>query len=197
MTNEIIKQAMANEVLTQGGKNIPFDILIWTGGVKASSLTQKLPLKKEKRGRIEIGSALECLPQSPDLKVTGHIYAIGDIACSYDPETGRPVPQVARAAISQGKIAAKNIIEDIKKHAGLSKKTFTYTYKPINYPYIIPVGGKYAVAKIGPLIISGFWGWILKGLVEFNYLISIMPFGKALKIWLKGLRVFIQNDRLG
>jgi len=73
----------------------------------------------------------------------------------------------------------------------------TYKYKPRNYPYIIPVGGKFAIAKIGPFVISGFWAWVLKGLVELNYLLTIMPFWKAIKIWLKGLKIFIQNDRLG
>ena len=70
-------------------------------------------------------------------------------------------------------------------------------YKSMEYPYITPVGGKYAVAKIGPLVISGFFGWILKGLVELNYLFSIMPRSTALRLWLKGLKIFIQNDRLG
>jgi NADH dehydrogenase FAD-containing subunit len=67
----------------------------------------------------------------------------------------------------------------------------------MEYPYITPVGGKYAVAKIGPLVISGFLGWVLKGLVELNYLLSIMPTFRAFKTWLKGLKIFIQNDRLG
>ena len=67
----------------------------------------------------------------------------------------------------------------------------------MDYPYIIPAGGKWAVAKFGPIVVSGLIGWVIKGLVELNYLISILPFWKALKIWLKGLRIFIQNDRLG
>lgn len=71
------------------------------------------------------------------------------------------------------------------------------TYTPRNYPYVIPVGGKYAVAKVGNFIISGFFGWVLKGLVEFRYLLSIMPVWQAFKLWLKGLKIFLQNDRLG
>ena len=98
---------------------------------------------------------------------------------------------VARAAISQGTIAVKNIVRETRGEKPNLK------YGPRKYPYIIPVGGKYAVSKIGPLVIAGFFGWILKGLVELNYLFSIMPNTKALKIWLKGLKLFIQNDRLG
>ncbi len=111
------------------------------------------------------------------------------MVCVHDAD-GNSVPMVARAAIIQGTIAAKNIIRDIRGQPHLK-------YAPKNYPYIIPVGGKYAIAKIGPVITCGFFGWILKGLVELNYLFSIMPNVRALKIWLKGLKIFIQNDRLG
>ena len=53
------------------------------------------------------------------------------------------------------------------------------------------------MAKFGPFVIYGFHAWFLKGLVDLNYLISIMSFAKAFKIWLRGLLIFIRNDRLG
>jgi NADH dehydrogenase len=195
--NERVDKVTKKEIMLQSGERIAYDILVWTGGVKATALTAKMPLKKEIKGRIEITEGVECLPESADLKIYGKIYAVGDIACIINPKTGSTVPQVARAAITQGKIAAKNIIEDIKKQNYLSKKTKQYLYRPMNYPYIIPVGGKYAVAKIGPVVISGLLAWIFKGIVELNYFLSIMNPLKALKIWLHGFWVFIQNDRLG
>ncbi|MBI5732356.1 NAD(P)/FAD-dependent oxidoreductase [Candidatus Jorgensenbacteria bacterium] len=197
LTNTAITRVEEHKVYFENGKNTPFDVLIWSGGVKASSLTQKIPVRRKHGERIEILGELSCIPESPDLKITGKIYAIGDIACIIDPETQKPIPLVARAAISQGSIAARNIIREIKKEQRLSQSIEPEQYYPKSYPYIIPTGGKYAVAKIGPFILKGFIAWILKGLVELNYLTSIMPFGKALKIWLRGLKVFIQNDRLG
>ncbi len=195
--NEYIKEVKDKKLTLQGGREVSFDLLIWTGGVKAASLTEKLPLKTEPRGRVEIAGPLECIPKSADLKVTGKIYVVGDIACFYDPKTQKPVPQVARPAIIQGQVAAKNIIEDIKKEKRLVKKVKRHIFRPWNYPYIIPIGGKFAVAQFGPVVISGFLAWTIKGLVELNYLLSIMPFFTAMKIWLKGLWIFIQNDRLG
>lgn len=197
ITNEFIKKVTDSKLTLTSGRKISFDLLIWTGGVKAASLTEKLPLKTEARGRVEILGPLECIPESPDLKVTGKIYVIGDIACFYELKTKKPVPQVARPAIIQGRIAAKNITEDIKKEKRLAKKVKQYIFRPWNYPYIIPIGGKFAIAKFGPVIISGFPAWVIKGLVELNYFLSIMPFFKAMKVWLKGLWIFIQNDRLG
>jgi NADH dehydrogenase len=191
LANTAIERAEKNKVILKGGQEIPYDILIWTGGVKASSLMGALPLKIEKRGRVEVAGEMECLPQSPDLKLYGKIYGLGDAICFYDPKTGKPIPGVARAALIQADVVAHNIACDTRGRKDHKK------YKPADYPYIIPVGGKWAVAKLGPLIIAGLGGWILKGLVELNYLLSIMPLGRALKAWLKGLRIFVQNDRLG
>ncbi|MBI2592710.1 MAG: NAD(P)/FAD-dependent oxidoreductase [Candidatus Colwellbacteria bacterium] len=189
ITNEAIKEVAKKEVLLNSGKKIPFDVLIWAGGVKANSLTSGLPLKIERRGRAEVMPGMICLPESPELKLFGKIYGLGDVTCFYKND-GTPIPSVARAAISQADIVAKNIICDIYGKEPVK-------YKPTEYPYIIPVGGKYAVAKVGPIIISGFSAWILKGFVELNYLLSIMPPGRAVKTWLRGLKIFIQNDRLG
>ncbi len=178
------------------GKKINFDILIWAGGVKASSLIENLPLKTESRGRFEVAENMRCLPKTPDLKIYPKVYAIGDNACVYD-KNKKPIPGVARAAIKEAEIAAHNIIEEIKNSEFRNWKLKIRNYAPRQYPYVIPVGGKFAVAEIGSFVLSGFLGWIFKGLVELNYLLSIMPVWKALLVWLKGLKIFIQNDRLG
>ncbi len=189
INNEIITKVSNEEIVMKSGNKLAFDILIWAGGVKANSLVSNLPLKMEKRGRAEVMPQMYCLPQTPDLKLYGMIYALGDVTCFYDKD-GKPMPQVARTAIEQGAVVAKNIIADLTNN----KRT---EYVPRAYPYIVPVGAKYAIAKLGPLVVSGFGGWLFKGLVEVNYLLSIMPFGRAIKTWLKGLSIFIQNDRLG
>lgn len=197
ITKTFIKEANEKEVIVNDEQKIPYDVFIWTAGVKATDITKDLPVKKDKTGRIEIVNNLECIPNNKELKVYDDIYSIGDISCLYNPETGDPTPSVARIAITQGKIAAHNIIESIKKKEGFTEKEMFKKYKYKKYPYIIPIGGKYAVAKIGPFVVSGFIAWIFKGIVELNYLISILPFFKAFKIWIKGLKVFIKNDRLG
>jgi len=196
---EFIEKVGPGKAFLKSGRIIDFDILIWAGGVKASSLMGALPLKKEQKGRVEVFGEMECLPQSSDLKLYGKIYGLGDAICFYNPETGNPIPQLAQAAIEQAEIVAGNIIEDIKLGEGLIKKAEHKKYKPKDsYPYIIPVGGKYAVAKAGPVVIWGFLGWVLKGIVEFYYLLfNVLPPLQAIKIWLKGLWIFMKNDRLG
>lgn len=197
-TNEVVTQADEKRITLESGLRLPYDVFIWTGGVKASRMTHELPLKtEEKKRQIVAETSMECLPETTNLKLSGAIYGLGDAVCFTDPATGKPVPKVARAALIQADIVAHNIMEDIFVKEGKKPSADHKRYVPKKYPYVIPIGGKYAIAKIGPLLISGFFGWVLKGLIEFRYLLSIMGIGKALRIWLKGLHIFIQNDRLG
>lgn len=189
LASERITKTISNAVILESGKIIPFDIFIWTGGVKNPMIIQKLPLRFDSEKRIKTMEMLECLPRDEKTKFGGEIFALGDLVADG--------PQAVRTAISQADIVAKNVIKKIRLEQKLSTRYSPESYKPKVFPFIIPIAGKFAIAKIGPFVISGFWAWILKGLVELNYLISIMSFWKALKIWLKGLKVFIQDDRLG
>lgn len=217
LTGERIASATKDVLTLASGRSLPYDVCIWTGGVTTPPLLTALPLIAEERGRPIAQGGMECLPSAPDLKLRAKIYGLGDSVCFINPFTQKPIPGVARVALSQAVVAAHNIVEDIRA-AEFSARNRTLrdirqgtaeivnaspahrarrTYIPREYPYILPIGGKYAIAKFGPFIISGFFGWVLKGLVELNYLLSVMPLHRALATWLKGLRIFIQNDRLG
>ncbi len=182
LANEAIAHVAPGKAMLKSGKAIPFDLMIWTGGVKASHLMSSPMFKTDPKGRVEVAS---------DLKAADHVYGIGDAVCFINPRTGKPVPGVARVAIMQADTAADNIWSD------LIRRPDHHAFEPVDLPYIIPVGGKWAVAKFGPFIFAGLSGWILKGLVEANYLISVLPFWKAIKNWLRGLSIFVKNDRLG
>jgi NADH dehydrogenase len=196
LTSEKVASAAKEKILLESGKEISYDIFIWTGGVKASALMGTLPLKSD-AGKVIPSGEMECLPQTEDLNLYGKIYGLGDAVCVYDKKTGKPVPLVAHAAIEQAKVVAKNIIVDIKKENGLAAKSRHASFIYQEYPYVIPIGGKYAIAKIGSRVISGWPAWVFKIFIELYYLLSILPIWKALKIWLKGIKIYIQNDRLG
>ncbi|MDO8429842.1 MAG: FAD-dependent oxidoreductase [bacterium] len=199
VTNEIVDKVEPEKIILKSGQLVPYDILIWAGGTKAVNLTENFPLQRERSGKIQVFGKMECLPQSKDLKLYGKIYGLGDAICFYDSDTNRPIPQVVEAAIDQAKIVSYNITEDIKFTEKLILFPEHKTYAPNKeFPYIIPVGGKYAVAKFGPIIFWGFPAWVLKGLVELYYLLfNVMPPLQAFKIWIRGLLIFIKNDRLG
>ncbi len=183
-TGARMKFVRENSIEFAEGSPLPYDILIWTGGVQASEVTSSLGFKKEAKGRIETLPTLEAEENS-------HVFALGDNACLYAPDEKRPTPWMARPAIIEGRIIAKNIINALKG------KKHRAQYKHRSYPYIVPVGGKYAIARVGSHTISGFPAWVFKGLVELNYFRSVLPLGRALRVWLRGLAIFIFNPRLG
>ena len=166
---------------------LAYDALIWTGGVEACSLTRVIGLKEEKRGRMETNSCLQCTPADQHLDIAENVYAIGDNACFYNPANKMPAPGTARVAIEQAKVAAENIFRKITNRPKIE-------YKLKNYPFAIPLGGKYAITQIGPMLFVGFSGWVLKQLIELYYLFSITDNRLAFRRWLRGLGIFAKND---
>jgi len=174
---ETITEVRDKKVILKNSGEIDFDFLIWTGGIKSNSLIEKLDLKKDDRGHLIVTNDMRCRP-------TENVYAIGDVVCLHRND-GKVVPCLAQSAIEEGEVAAKNI---------LSRKAL---YKDREYPYILPIGGKYAIFSHKKWLIEGWQAWILKGLVELRYLVKIMPLTKAFKIWFKGLKIFLLNEQLG
>jgi NADH:ubiquinone reductase (H+-translocating) len=167
---------------------IPFDVFIWTGGTKTPDVLAAVPVAKEPRGKPMAQNGMECLPATPDLTLAPMVYAVGDNVCFINPKTQKPVPAVAHAAVSEGAVAAHNVLEEIKKAEVPGYQSTAQTYTPnaiTTYAYVIPIGERWAAAKIGPFIFSGWLGWSASRVIELNYLWGIMPPGKALKAWLR------------
>ena len=193
-----ILEVSPHEITGTNGRKIPFDVFFWTAGVRAPSLSHPMPFSRARGERVSISGELLCVPKGPDLKIFRKMYAIGDVGCFTLRESDEPAPMLAAVAIEQALLVSKNIIEEIKKKEGIARERYARSYKPKKkYPYVIPLGGKFAVAEIGPFIFSGYSAWVLKGLVELRYLLTLMPFWKALRTWWRGFWFFVRNDRLG
>jgi NADH:quinone reductase (non-electrogenic) len=95
-----------------GDKELRSDLTIWAAGVSAPASVRDWGLPQGRGGRIEVG---------PDLRVTGQerIFAAGDIAI----QTKTPSPQLAPAALQEGKHVASQIIALMK---GNSTAAFAY-----------------------------------------------------------------------
>jgi hypothetical protein len=100
-TNERIASVSKNELTLQSGTTIPFDILVWTGGVKANQLAYAASMKRDQNGKVLTGHDMQCIPESTDLRFHGSIYGIGDSICFINPKTNTPVPGTARAAMDK------------------------------------------------------------------------------------------------
>lgn len=193
MVNSKIMEVAPGNMVVDGGagaggvpnppKNIPFDLMVWTGGIKAPDLVSKLPLRAEK-GKPVAEMGMGCIAQTPDLKLYPMVYVLGDSVCFYDPVTKRPLPATAPIAMAQAQVAAHNVVEEIKKQVNGAYVPATKTYSPIQYPFVVPVGGSWAVAKIGSFVFSGWPARVFKSFVELDYLMTVLPFYKAIAEWL-------------
>lgn len=149
----------------------PYDVFIWTGGVRANGVLEKSGFKVNGRGQIAVNEFMQ-------VNNYKNIFAIGDIAEYADPLTNKTIPGVAEIAQDQGRAAARNVLRSIK-----NKNLKSYKYKHTGY--IVPLRGKFAAAELTFVKTEGLLGWVLQQLVFLHYLLKILPPFKAIKRWNK------------
>ncbi len=169
------------KIFWNGGESLDFDVFIWTGGVEASFVSRLF--KSEGAGKKF------CLKTNADFSVPPYknVFAAGDITYYVNTKTNFPLPMTAQTAMSEGRYAAFAILSKIKKKE-------IKEYKPKQSQFIIPLGGKYALADLKIFKFSGFFAWALKHLVTLHYFSTILPLRDAFKLWFKGMRMYIKND---
>ncbi|MCF7908290.1 MAG: FAD-dependent oxidoreductase [Candidatus Omnitrophica bacterium] len=96
-------------------------LLIWSAGVKSDDYIFNLKQNKTPQGRLKVDKYL---------KITDNCFVAGDIA-NFDYRS-RPLRMSIQFAITQGRLAARNIINSIKG------KPLT-EYKPKDLGYVIPM----------------------------------------------------------
>ena len=182
MENSPIEEVQSSQVKLKNGLKIDGDLIIWTAGTQPHQLLRMTEgIKFNPAGKIMT---------KEDLRIVGlkNVFGIGDSIEFVDPRNQRPVPAQAYTAIDQGRIAATNIIRLIN-----NKKT--KPYKPFYDIWIIPVGGKFALAHLWKgWLIKGFWGWVVRQLVDIRYLLSLFSLQKALEIYWNEVTIFSKND---
>ena len=96
------------------GETIRANTIVWSAGVKASSLGASLGAKLDRNGRVLV---------EPDCSVMGapNVFVIGDMASMKCAKTGHAVPGVAPAATQMGQFVAKIIAREVR--AGVRKTT--------------------------------------------------------------------------
>ncbi|PIR41508.1 MAG: hypothetical protein COV31_01395 [Candidatus Yanofskybacteria bacterium CG10_big_fil_rev_8_21_14_0_10_46_23] len=179
-----IKKITATSLIVNEGEEIEADLIIWTAGVKASTFVSNIiGLHTDDRQRIIVDKYLQA-------KDAPRVYAIGDNAGFIDPKTQKTVPGLAYVASQQGKIAGYNIASALTK-ADLKKQ-----YIPEYDAWVLPVGAKYAVAHLGRyLSVAGFFGWVIRMLIDLRYFVTILPFFAAVKLFYQDIQLFIKNDK--
>ena len=180
--NESVSDYDGSKVTTKSGKTILAKNLIWTAGVKGQ-FPKGIDLKYVVKGnRIKTDS---------HLKVEGYknIFAIGDIAAIITEQTPKGHPQVAQAAIQQGKYLG-DILLKIIKNEGVNP--FEYKDKGS----LATVGKRKAVADLGKFKFAGYFAWLLWSVV---HLLSISGFRNRLMVgfnWAVSYFTYEKSNRL-
>ncbi len=94
------------QVFIEPGGIIPAYTLIWTGGIRISSILKASGLEVGPIGRIRVNQFLE-VENFPG------VYAVGDNALAVNPKTKKFVPAAAQFALQQGRLVAYNIYAKI------------------------------------------------------------------------------------
>jgi NADH dehydrogenase len=129
-----VKEVTATHVLLADGSQIPARIVIWAGGLKASTLAGHLGIAQGHGGRLDV---------EPDFTVKGSpdVYATGDFA-NIAGKDGTALPQLASVAQQAGRYCAAHILGRIE---GKPRHPFKYFDRGI----MAMIGRNAAVAEVG------------------------------------------------
>ncbi|MDP7415712.1 MAG: FAD-dependent oxidoreductase [Dehalococcoidales bacterium] len=122
-------------------ENVPTNTLIWVAGVVANPRIADLDVAKDSIGRVSVNEYLE-IPDVPG------VYAIGDCAHFKDLMSGRPIPPRAHTAVRQAKVAALNILAEIR---GKHKRPYRY----VDTGEVVSLGVSKAVFRFHGLRLYG------------------------------------------
>lgn len=170
----------ARGVTLSDDRRIDADTVVWTAGVQGDPLFQGTELAVGKGGRLVV---------EPTLQARGweNVFVAGDLALVT--HEGRPIPQVAPAAIQLGEAAAANIVRLFQK-----KSLLPFRYED---PGMMAVIGRYAaVADIGGYRGGGFFPWILWALIHIAKLIGFRSRLLVLVNWAWNYFSFRRSVRL-
>ncbi|MCK5825835.1 MAG: NAD(P)/FAD-dependent oxidoreductase [Desulfuromusa sp.] len=145
--------------ITIGTEFLDAENIIWAAGVRGSEIAENLGVELDKQGRVVV---------SADLSIAGFpdTYVIGDLAHVTDKDSGQQVPGVAQAAIQMGEYVAKEIRRKLGEDT--QNKPFTYSDRGS----MATIGRNRAVATIAGRHFTGFFAWLIWGVVHIFPLVN-------------------------
>lgn len=168
---------VSHERITMGDNYLEAATILWAAGNEASSLLKTLHHPLDRQGRVLVKEDLS-LENYPD------VFVIGDAAAIKNKE-GKFLPPIAPVAIQEGKYVA-NLIN--KNLAAPNRKPFVYFDKGM----VATIGRGRAVVFLNKLSFSGFFAWILWGVLHIFYLIN---FKNRLMVMIHWIFLYLKGSR--
>lgn len=155
LTGVRIERADPGRLYLQDGATLPFDLLVWTGGVRGPALLAKSGFATTPKGRGLVNDHLQA-------QGFPNVYLVGDCACLIDPATGREMPPMAQAAVQMGTAAARSILDRL---VGLPDRPFHPRFRGI----FLSLGTEEGVGQIGMNRYQGLPAVVIKELIEGHH----------------------------
>ncbi|MGL4344347.1 MAG: FAD-dependent oxidoreductase [Cellulosilyticaceae bacterium] len=159
LKNAPIVGATPESITLKDGRVIKTHTLIWTCGIKGAEDLTKYNLELTPAARAKTNQYMQAEGKE-------NVYIIGD--CAYvEEEPGKGNPQIVEAAEQTAVTAVKNIINDI------DGKADRVAFKSNYHGFMVSIGGRYAVANLMGMKLSGFFAMAVKHLINMVYLFGV------------------------
>ncbi|MGL5677899.1 MAG: FAD-dependent oxidoreductase [Cellulosilyticaceae bacterium] len=160
LKNAPIVGATPESITLKDGRVIKTHTLIWTCGVKGIDTMNGYDLELTPNARAKTNKYMQAEGKE-------NVYIIGD--CAFvEEEPGKPNPQIVEAAEQTAVTAVKNIINQIE---GKQEKV---EFKSNYHGFMVSIGGRYAVANLMGMKLSGFFAMAVKHLINMVYLFGVL-----------------------
>ncbi|HVM00465.1 MAG TPA: NAD(P)/FAD-dependent oxidoreductase [Egibacteraceae bacterium] len=164
-----ITEVAPGKVFFSDGDVLATDTVVWAAGVRAHPLAAALGVEQSRGGRIVTDRCLQ-VPDRPG------VFAVGDIAAVPDGRGGL-VPQLAPAAIQQGRHVADDLLREL---GGQPLRVFRYRDKGV----MATIGRNAAVAELpGRLRFRGRLAWVAWLVLHLYFLIGFRNRMSVLLHW--------------
>jgi NADH dehydrogenase len=140
-----VEEVTADSIRLVGGEQIAAGTIVWTAGVRASDVGGAIGVELGRQARVKVDATLQ---------IPGHpvVFAIGDLAGAV--VDGAPLPMLIPVAMQEGRHVATTIAA-LVRNGGAS----AFRYKDPGM--MATIGRNSAVAQLGRVRLSGFFGWLM------------------------------------
>jgi NADH dehydrogenase len=179
-----IERVTDRSVTLSTGEEVPCRTVVWTAGVKANPVAERLRLPLD-QGRITC---------TEEMRVTGYdnVWALGDIAAIPDPaRPGLPCPPTAQHAIRQGKLMGRNVAAAL----GHRRQVKPFRFRTLGS--FADLGRHNAVANIMGLGLRGFPAWAIDRFYHLAWMPGIRRKAQLIRDWNIGLLFRHDTAELG